>query len=50
MFWDVTLQVCKAIREHEKLEYSQSPPAKYVLGWVHCDEAEGQAAEKVYTF
>ena len=32
MFWNVTLQVYKDIREHEKLEYSQSPPAKYVLG------------------
>lgn len=48
MFWDVTLQVCKAIREHEKLEYSQSPPAKYVLGWVHRDEAGRAGRESVY--
>lgn len=29
---DATLQVCKDIREREKLEHSQSSPAKYVLG------------------
>ena len=29
---DATLQVCKDIREREKLEHSQSSPEKYVLG------------------